>query len=162
VQGFFIEMMLTFQLVLTIYLLAVEKHRATFLAPLGIGLSLFTAELAGVYYTGGSLNPARSFGPCVANREFPLQHWIYWAGPVCGAILAAGFYKLLKVLRYESCNPGQDGEEVMEMELRSLLRHDAVKAASRPGLQLSNSFARPLSFNNSWYERRSVDERDMA
>jgi len=58
-------------------MLAKEKHRATFIAPVGIGLALFIAELAGVYYTGGSLNPARSFGPCVVTGEFDSEHWIY-------------------------------------------------------------------------------------
>jgi len=46
-RGLFIEMFLTFMLLITIFMLAAEKHRATFLAPLGIGLSLFVAELAG-------------------------------------------------------------------------------------------------------------------
>jgi len=59
-------------------LLAAEKHKATFLAPIGIGLALFIAELLGVYYTGGSLNPARSFGPCVVLADFDGYHWIYW------------------------------------------------------------------------------------
>lgn len=48
-----IEMFLTAQLVITIFLLAAEKHKGTFLAPIGIGLSLFIAELSGVYFTGG-------------------------------------------------------------------------------------------------------------
>ena len=48
-----IEMFLTAQLVITIFLLAAEKHKGTFLAPVGIGLSLFIAELSGVYFTGG-------------------------------------------------------------------------------------------------------------
>lgn len=52
-RGLFIEMFLTFMLIFTILMLAAEKHRATFLAPIGIGLSLFIAELAGVAYTGG-------------------------------------------------------------------------------------------------------------
>lgn len=50
---------------------------ATFIAPVGIGLALFVAELVGVYYTGGSLNPARSFGPCVVTGIFDQEHWIY-------------------------------------------------------------------------------------
>lgn len=155
VQGMFIEMMLTAQLVFTILMLAVEKHRATFLAPLGIGLSLFTAEMAGVYYTGGSLNPARSFGPCVANRDFPLSHWIYWVGPVLGAIFAAGFYKLIKLLKYELVNPGQDGDDT---EQRPLLANDIVaREASKHALQLNASFARPLSFSESMFERRSIN-----
>jgi aquaporin related protein len=46
-QGVFIEMFLTAELVFTIFMLAAEKHKGTFLAPVGIGLSLFIAELAG-------------------------------------------------------------------------------------------------------------------
>lgn len=52
VRGLFIEMFLTAELVFTIFMMAVEKSKATFLAPIGIGLALFIAELAGVYYTG--------------------------------------------------------------------------------------------------------------
>ena len=46
-QGLFLEMFLTAQLVFTIFMLAAEKHKATFIAPVGIGLSLFIAELLG-------------------------------------------------------------------------------------------------------------------
>lgn len=107
-QGFLIEMFLTFQLLTSITMLAGEKHAATFMAPIGIGLSLFIAELSGVRFTGGSLNPARSFGPALVLMDFPSEHWIYWAGPAAGAVLAAGLYKFLKILDYERANPGQD------------------------------------------------------
>jgi aquaporin rerated protein, other eukaryote len=76
-QGVLIEAILTAELVFTIFMLAKEKHKATFMAPVGIGLALFVAELVGVYYTGGSLNPARSFGPCVITGTFDREHWIY-------------------------------------------------------------------------------------
>ena len=66
---------------------------------------------AGVYFTGGSLNPARSFGPAVANRHFPTHHWIYWIGPALGAIIAGGYYKFAKYFEYEEANPGQDDNE---------------------------------------------------
>ena len=56
----------------------------------------------------GSLNPARSFGPCVALRSFPGYHWIYWLGPFLGSLLAVLFYRLIKILEYETANPGQD------------------------------------------------------
>jgi len=46
-QGLFIEMFLTAMLVFTIFMLAAEKHKGTFIAPIGIGLSLFIAELGG-------------------------------------------------------------------------------------------------------------------
>lgn len=46
-QGVIIEMLLTTQLVFTIFMLAAEKHAGNFIAPVGIGLSLFIAELTG-------------------------------------------------------------------------------------------------------------------
>ena len=69
-------------------------------------MSLLTFQ--GVFYTGGSLNPARSFGPCVALRTFPGYHWIYWLGPALGSCIAVGFYRFIKALEYETSNPGQD------------------------------------------------------
>lgn len=104
-------MFLTALLVFTIFMLAAEKHRATFIAPVGIGLALFIAHLAGVRFTGGkcrpillpqfptnlrltaSLNPARSFGPDVVNAHFPSYHWIYWIGPLLGSLLAVFAYR---------------------------------------------------------------------
>lgn len=121
-------MILTAELVFTIFMLAKEKHKATFIAPIGIGLSLFIAEMVGVYYTGGSLNPARSFGPCVVTATFDSEHWIYCTspdstlnhsntnasfsgiGPGAGALVAVFFYKFIKMLEYEMANPGQDGD----------------------------------------------------
>jgi aquaporin related protein len=98
-RGVFIEAILTAELVFTIFMLAKEKHKgqynlylafglhgtheliATFIAPVGIGLALFIAELVGVYYTGGSLNPARSLGPCVVTGVYDREHWIYCRSP---------------------------------------------------------------------------------
>jgi aquaporin related protein len=111
-QGVFIEAFMTAELVFTILMLAKEKHKSTFIAPVGIGLALFVAELVGVYYTGGSLNPARSLGPCIVTNEYDSEHWIYWVGPFIGSLLAIGFYKFIKMLEYEMANPGQDGDDV--------------------------------------------------
>lgn len=108
VQGLFIETILTSLLIFMILMLAAEKTKVTFLAPLGIGLSLFVALLAGGFYTGGSLNPARTLGPAVAAGKFTGEHWIYWLGPAMGAGLAAGYYRLIKLLHYEEANPDQD------------------------------------------------------
>lgn len=87
----------------------------------GIGLSLFVAELTGVYFTGGSLNPARSFGPAVVNTSFVHYHWIYWLGPILGSIVAAGFYKFIKILEYESANPNQDTDHAAKVQRKKKL-----------------------------------------
>ena len=117
VRGLFIEVFLTIELVLSVLFLAAEKTKATFMAPIGIGLALFVAEITGVNFTGGSLNPARSFGPCVATREFPAYHWIYWVGPFLGAAISAGYYRFAKFFEYEEANPGQDDSFQSEGDL---------------------------------------------
>ncbi|KAG0643829.1 aquaporin-like protein [Tuber brumale] len=138
VQGLFIEVFLTAQLMITIFLLAVEKHRATFIAPLGIGFSFFITQLFGIYFTGGSLNPARSLGPAVVTGDFPGYHWIYWVGPGLGAALGAGVYKFLLLVDYKTLNPGQDddGLSVVRCEVggggRSRDAYDESQMVSGP------------------------------
>lgn len=76
--------------------------------------------VAGVYYTGAGINPCRSFGPAVVTGTFPSYHWIYWLGPALGALLAAGLYKFMKILEYETANPGQD----FDSPHQNLIDHD--------------------------------------
>ncbi|RGP81209.1 hypothetical protein FLONG3_664 [Fusarium longipes] len=108
-QGVFIEMFLTSQLVLTVYFLAVEKHRSTHLAPIGIGISVFIAHICATNWTGTSINPARSLGPSVI-AGFHGYDWIYYLGPFMGSFLAFGCYKIFKVLEYQTVNPDQDDD----------------------------------------------------
>ena len=58
-----------------------------------------------MFWTGGSLNPARSFGPEVAVHKFHSTQWIYWVGPLCGSLLAVILFAVVKSLEYESANP---------------------------------------------------------
>lgn len=109
-RGLFLEAFGTAILCTTVLFMAVEKHRATFMAPLAIGVALFIGHLICVYYTGAGLNPARSFGPCVAARSFPVYHWIYWVGPFIGSLISFGIWKILHILEYQYVNPGQDAD----------------------------------------------------
>ncbi|GAA5897782.1 uncharacterized protein JCM6883_000817 [Sporobolomyces salmoneus] len=106
-------------LVLTVLMLVAHKNKSTFLAPIGIGLALFIGELVGVYYTGGSLNPARSFGPDVALATFEGYHWIYWLGPLLGATLAAGLCHFLKWMRFETVMGPEDDVSTVPAQHRS-------------------------------------------
>jgi aquaporin related protein len=73
-------------------------------------------KLEGVFWTGGSLNPARSFGPAVVVHAFERYHWIYWVGPMTGSLLAVVLYKLIKALEYESANPDPESSPVSRFE----------------------------------------------
>jgi len=86
-QGLFIETFGSMILVLSVLLLAIEKHTSSFLAPVGIGLTLFAVHLFAVQFTGSGVNTARAFAPCVVTGKFEGYHWIYWVGPTLGAVL---------------------------------------------------------------------------
>ncbi|KAA1082139.1 hypothetical protein PGTUg99_022837 [Puccinia graminis f. sp. tritici] len=106
-QGLFIEVFITCALVLSVLFLAVEKHKATFLAPIGIGITLFAGHLFAIVYTGAGMNTARSFGPAVVSGFSP-EHWIYWIGPTLGSLLAVGIYAFMKLFKYWKLSEGQD------------------------------------------------------
>merc|ERR1711928_295370 len=60
--------------------------------PLAIGLTVALGILVTGNSTGGSMNPARSFGPAVVNNQWG-AHWVYWAGPIVGGVVAALLYQ---------------------------------------------------------------------
>ncbi len=86
VNGAVIEALLTFFLVSTV----LHTAKNTF-GGLAAGFALFFGVLFGFSLTGGSLNPARSFGPAVFTGGLnPPDFWIaYFVGPLVGAALAA-------------------------------------------------------------------------
>ncbi|TKR69358.1 hypothetical protein L596_021531 [Steinernema carpocapsae] len=101
-QGLIAEFFTTFILAQTVLMTAVDTDH-NLLAPLAIGLTL-TLDIYGAgTISGASMNPARSFGPCLAATIFESEtdlnkiwqyHYIYWAGPFLGAGLAATLYLL--------------------------------------------------------------------
>lgn len=87
------EAIATFFLVTVIFGTAVDV-KAPKIGGLAIGLTLAAGILAIGPFTGASLNPARSFGPAVAAGYWE-GHFIYWLGPVVGAVIAALIYEHL-------------------------------------------------------------------
>ena len=61
------------------------------MAPLLIGLVIFTGALAVGPSSGGSFNPARSFVPVIYNGEWG-DLWIYLVGPFAGAIVGGAVW----------------------------------------------------------------------
>uniref|UniRef100_A0A3B1K238 Aquaporin 5 n=1 Tax=Astyanax mexicanus TaxID=7994 RepID=A0A3B1K238_ASTMX len=98
-QAFSVETAVTFQLVLCV--LAVTHPKSPFfsLAPAALGLSVTLGHLIAIGFTGCGMNPARSFGPAVLTLNLE-NHWVFWAGPCAGAILAWLMYDLLLYPRW--------------------------------------------------------------
>jgi aquaporin Z len=90
-MGLVTEIVLTFFLVFVIYGTAVDK-RAPKMGGLFIGLTVALDILMGGPISGAAMNPARHLGPALLGGG--LQNiWLYWLGPVAGAVLAAQIYK---------------------------------------------------------------------
>ena len=92
-QAIAVEAIATFFLVFAVFGTAVDP-KAPKVGGFAIGLTLTAAILAIGALTGGSLNPARSFGPAVASGIFE-GHLIYWIGPILGGVAAALTYDTL-------------------------------------------------------------------
>jgi MIP family channel proteins len=93
------EIIATFFLVWAVWGTAVDP-RAPKVGGFAIGLTIAFDILAIGPISGGSMNPARSFGPTLiaATVEGVTKvwdtNWIYWVGPFVGAALAALIYKI--------------------------------------------------------------------
>jgi aquaporin Z len=91
--GFLTEVLMTFMF-LVIILGATDERAPQGFAPLAIGLGLTLIHLVSIPVTNTSVNPARSTGPALMVGGWAIaQLWLFWVGPLLGAILAGVFHK---------------------------------------------------------------------
>lgn len=94
------EIVATMLLVLVVLMTAVRNRDKSekVVAPVFIGLVVLVDILTIGPITGGSMNPARSFGPAIVFDDISTSvwhyHWIYWVGPLVGGVIAAYIYRL--------------------------------------------------------------------
>jgi MIP family channel proteins len=89
-QAIFAEAIATFFLTFVVFGTAVDPA-APKVGGFAIGLVVTGGILAIGPLTGGSMNPAWSFGPAVVSGVLEGQ-MIYWIGPIVGSVLAAVLY----------------------------------------------------------------------
>jgi MIP family channel proteins len=101
VRALILETVMTFTLVYVVLATTTSKNfNIVPLAGVAIGFTLGLNVIFGGSITGGSLNPARSFGPALITWDFA-YHWIYWIAPIAGGLIAAGVYKILNTKEEE-------------------------------------------------------------
>jgi MIP family channel proteins len=92
------EVVLAFVLMLVIIAVATDRRVSSTTPAIAIGLSVVFLVLIGGPVTGGSMNPARSFGPAIIAGGPALTHlWLYLVAPPIGAVLAALLFEALRV-----------------------------------------------------------------
>lgn len=91
-KGILLEAILTFFLVFAVFGTAVDpRGPLSKTAGLTIGLVIAFDILAAGPLTGASMNPARTFGPGLVSGTWT-NWWVYWVGPIAGAVIAAVLY----------------------------------------------------------------------
>lgn len=101
VAGLVVEVVLTFIFVMAILGVTSKNAKHGSFGGLVIGLTLTVVHILGIGLTGTSVNPARSLGPALvelfAGNADPIGCiWVFIAGPLAGAALAAVCYKYLE------------------------------------------------------------------
>jgi aquaporin TIP len=85
--GIVLELIGTFFLVLVVLGTAVDRRAPAAVFPLAIGLTIAMNIMAFGTLTGGSVNPARAFGPALISGAWA-DHLVYWIGPLLGGAIA--------------------------------------------------------------------------
>ena len=92
-----VEALLTFILMLVNMASATDKRFNRADSGLTVGFTIVVSGLFANSLTGGSMNPARSLGPALLAGGTSLASvWVYFVGPLCGALLAAVFYEAIR------------------------------------------------------------------
>ena len=86
--AFWMELLLTMGLVSVILGTASGAQNVGLFGALGVGGYIALAGLWGSPISGASMNPARTFGPDLIGTNFT-GYWLYVAGPLAGAVVAA-------------------------------------------------------------------------
>ncbi len=87
-QSFVFEIVLTFILMLVILSVSTGAKEKGITAGIAIGATIALEAMFAGPICGASMNPARSFAPALVSGHFE-HFWLYLAGPLLGALLAA-------------------------------------------------------------------------
>ncbi len=97
IKSLAIEVILTFVFVLTILGVTSKKEFAN-VAGLVIGLTLTLVHILGIYFTGTSVNPARSIASAIMAHGDPLKYlWVFVLAPLVGGVIAAYVWQILNM-----------------------------------------------------------------
>jgi MIP family channel proteins len=125
-QALGLEMVITFFLMFVIVAVATDERAVPGAAAVAIGGYVGLAATFSGPIAGASMNPARSFGPAVVSGTWT-DHWVYWAGPIAGALLGALIYGWLR----QGAPPSTGPAGVVEPDAAVLVRHEQRMGRTR-------------------------------
>jgi MIP family channel proteins len=90
-----VEIVLSALLMFVIMAVATDTRAVGAAAAIAIGGTVLLDILVGGGVSGGSMNPARSFGPALASGTWD-DFWIWVIGPVSGTVIGALAYQFVR------------------------------------------------------------------
>jgi aquaporin Z len=91
-SGILLEFLMTLFLAMVIFWTAVAPN-APKVGGFAIGLAVMADILFGGAFTGAAMNPARAIGPMLAGGAVPSYWYVYWVGPIAGAVIVGLLYR---------------------------------------------------------------------
>lgn len=94
-QSLVLEFIISFYLMFVISGVATDSRAIGELAGLAVGATVLLNVLFAGPISGASMNPARSLGPAIVGNRYE-SIWVYIVGPICGTVLGAWAYNLIR------------------------------------------------------------------
>lgn len=94
ILGVVVELIITFFLMFAVYAVLYTGKVPAGASGVLIGMTLTADILIAGPLTGGAANPARALGPAIAAGAYQ-NLWVYFVGPIIGALLAGFVYEHL-------------------------------------------------------------------
>jgi len=125
-QGFGVEFVISFVLVMVVFGAAADQNNAANVKgspPLAIGLSITACHLFAIPLTGASMNPARTLGSnAIAGKWEDI--WIYLLAPSLGGLIAGLLYQGV----FAANSPiGDDSDSSVLKKVEEVLQKDQKK-----------------------------------
>ncbi|MCO5564772.1 hypothetical protein L7F22_018440 [Adiantum nelumboides] len=121
--------------------------RAAFIIGLLLGLLIFVSgQLLSPGYTSAGMNPARCFGPAVAEGGVDLwrPQWVFWLGPLLAAILFSLLYGII-FYKHPHRRSYEDGQYLAHQDHNAEIKLPLVGTAENPVLHLRGDELRQTS-----------------
>jgi MIP family channel proteins len=115
IKNFGTELSITFLLMFVIIAVATDRRISSVIPGLAIGFAVVIGVLIGGPITGGSMNPARSFGPALfAGGTALSNYYLYLIAPPVGAVLAALAFEFIRMDREHATGAPNELLEALE------------------------------------------------
>ncbi|GFQ04058.1 aquaporin nip2-1 [Phtheirospermum japonicum] len=124
IQALVMEIVVTFSMMFITSAVATDTKAIGELAGIAVGSAVCITSILAGPISGGSMNPARTIGPAIASNYYK-GVWVYVVGPICGTLLGAWSYNIIRVSDKPACALTPHSLSFKLRRMRSIDEHRA-------------------------------------